>query len=35
MCKKQNLQTQFFAKNKLVKSINHEAGLADATSTEV
>jgi hypothetical protein len=35
MWKKQNLHTQFFAKNKLVKSTNHEAGLSDATSMEV
>ena len=30
-----NLHTQFFAKNKLVESTDHEAGLSDATSTEV
>jgi hypothetical protein len=27
--------TKFFAKNKLVESTDHEAGLSDATSTEV
>jgi len=27
--------TQFFTKNKLVESTDHEAGLSDATSTEV
>jgi hypothetical protein len=35
MSKLQNLHTQFFAKNKLVESTDHEAGLSDATSTEV
>jgi hypothetical protein len=35
MSKKQNLHTKFFAKNKPVKSTDHEAGLSDATSTEV
>ena len=35
MSKKQNLHTQFFAKNNLVESTDHEAGLSDATSTEV
>jgi hypothetical protein len=35
MCKKQNLHTRFFAKNKPVKSTDHETGLSDATSTEV
>jgi hypothetical protein len=35
MSKKQNLHTQFFAKNKLVESTDHEAGLSDATSAEV
>jgi hypothetical protein len=35
LCKKQNLHTQCFAKNKPVKSTDHEAGLSDATSTEV
>jgi hypothetical protein len=33
--KKQNLHTKLFAKNKLVESTDHEAGLSDATSTEV
>jgi hypothetical protein len=36
--KKQNLQwlhTIFFAKNKPVELIDYEAGLSDATSTEV
>jgi len=32
---KQTLHTQFFGKNKLVESTDHEAGLFDATSTEV
>jgi hypothetical protein len=32
---KQNLHTQFFAKNKLVESTDLEAGLSDTTSTEV
>jgi hypothetical protein len=27
--------TKFFAKNKLVESTDHEAGMSDATSTEV
>ena len=35
MSKKQNLHTKLFAKNKLVESTDHEAGLSDATSTEV
>jgi hypothetical protein len=35
MSNKQNLHTQFFAKNKPDKSTDHEAGLSDATSTEV
>jgi hypothetical protein len=35
MSKKQNLHTQFFANNNLVESTDHEAGLSDATSTEV
>jgi hypothetical protein len=35
MSKKQNLHTTFFANNKLVESTDHEAGLSDATSTEV
>jgi hypothetical protein len=35
MRKKQNLHTQFIAKNKLVESTDHEAGLSNATSTEV
>jgi hypothetical protein len=35
MSKKLNLRTKFFAKNKLVESTDHEAGLSDATSTEV
>ena len=35
MSKKQNLHIQFFAKNKLLESTDHEAGLSDATSTEV
>ena len=35
MSKKQNLHTQFFAKNKLVESSDHEAGLSDGTLTEV
>jgi hypothetical protein len=30
-----NLRTQFFAKNRLVESTDREAGLSDATSTEV
>ena len=33
--KKKNFHTQFFAKNKLVESTDHEAGLSDATLTEV
>ena len=32
MSKKQNLHTQFFAKNKLVESTDHEAGLSDEGS---
>jgi hypothetical protein len=35
MSKKQNLHTKFVAKNKLVESTDHEAGLSDATSVEV
>ena len=35
MSKKQNLHTQFSAKNKLVESIDYEADLSDATSTKV
>ena len=35
MSKKQNLYTQFFAKNKMVESTDHETGITDATSTEV
>jgi hypothetical protein len=35
MSKKQNLHTQFSAKNNLVESTDHEAGLSDATSMEV
>ena len=35
MSKKQNLHTQFFAKNKPVKSTDNEVDLSDATSTEV
>jgi hypothetical protein len=35
MSKKSNRRTQFFAKNKLVESTDHKAGLSDATSTEV
>ena len=35
MRKKQNCITKFFAKNKSVASTDHEAGLSDATSTEV
>jgi hypothetical protein len=31
MSKKQNLHTKFFAKNKPVKSTDHDAGLSDAT----
>jgi hypothetical protein len=27
--------TKYFAKNKLVESTDHEAGLSDATSTEI
>jgi hypothetical protein len=34
MSKKQNLHTKFFAKNKPVKSTDHEARLSGATSTE-
>ena len=33
--KKQKLQTKFFANNKPVESTDHDAGLSDATSTEV
>jgi len=33
--KKQNLHTKFFAKNKSVELTDYEAGLSDATSTEV
>jgi hypothetical protein len=35
MSKKQNLYAQFFAKNKMVESIDHETGISDATLTEV
>ena len=35
MSNKQNLHTKSFAKNKLVESTDHEAGLSDATSMEV
>ena len=35
MCKKQNLLTKFFAKNKSVESTDHETGLPDAASREV
>ena len=35
MSKKQNLYTQFFAKNKMVESTDHETGITDAISTEV
>jgi hypothetical protein len=35
MSKKQNLHTKFVAKNKLVESTDHEAGMFDATSTEL
>jgi hypothetical protein len=35
MRKKPNYITKFFAKNKSVASADHEAGLSDATSTEV
>jgi hypothetical protein len=35
MSKKQNLYTQFFAKNKMVESTDHETDISDATSTEV
>jgi hypothetical protein len=35
MCKKQNLHTQVFTKNKPVKSTDHVSGLSDATSMEV
>ena len=35
MSKKQNLLTKFFAKNKSVKSTDHEADLPGATSTEI
>ena len=35
MNKKQNLYTQFFAKNKMVESTDHETDISDATSTEV
>jgi hypothetical protein len=35
MSKKQNLYTQFFAKNKMVESTDLETGITDATSTEV
>jgi hypothetical protein len=39
MSKKKNkpsmLHTKYFAKNKLVESTDHEAGLSDATSTEI
>jgi len=31
MSKKQKLDTKFFAKNKLLESTDHEAGLSDAT----
>ena len=33
--KKQNLHTKFFTKNKPVELTDYEAGLSDATSTEV
>ena len=32
---KTKLHTQFFAKNKMVESTDHETGISDATSTEV
>jgi hypothetical protein len=35
MNKKQNLHTKFFARNKQVESTDHEAGMFDATSTEL
>ena len=35
MSKKQNLYTQFFAKNKMVESTDHETGISDATLTEI
>ena len=35
MSKKQNLYAQFFAKNKMVESIDLETGISDATLTEV
>ena len=35
MSKKQNLHTKFLPKNKLAESTDHEAGMSDATSTEV
>ena len=35
MCKKQNLLTKFFAKNKSGESTDHETGLPDAKSREV
>jgi hypothetical protein len=35
MSKKQNLYTQFFAKNKMVESADHETGISDATLTEI
>jgi hypothetical protein len=34
MSKKQNLLTKFFAKNKSVKSTDHETGLPNAASWE-
>ena len=34
MSKKQNLLTKFFAKNKSVKSTDHETGLPDAALWE-
>jgi hypothetical protein len=34
MSKKQNQHTKYFAKNKPVKSTDHETGLSYATSTE-
>ena len=35
MSKKQNLHPKFFANNKLVESTDHEAGMFDATLTEL
>ena len=34
MSNKQNLHTKSFAKNKLVESTDHEAGMSGPTSTE-